>query len=227
MSDKSTTFSQKNDKNETHATAQKTGISSEKLNLIIALCAILISAASFYATYLQADAAERQVKAMTLPLVQFTSGNWDNELRKQELTLTLKNAGVGPAIIKRIDYKYQGKSYASLPEFYRACCEVEASEYFNRIKENIKENKVETEGIYITAPLINSILPGQEETPFLTFALAKENQKFWQKLNNERFHLTLKVCYCSLLGECYNTEKNGIVEPVEYCPVRLEKSKLL
>lgn len=227
MSDKSATFSQKNDKKETHATAQKTGISSEKLNLIIALCAILISAASFYATYLQADAAERQVKAMTLPLVQFTSGNWDNELREHELTLTLKNAGVGPAIIKRIDYKYQGKSYASLPEFYRACCEVEASEYFNRIKENIKENKVETEGIYITAPLINSILPGQEETPFLTFALAKENQKFWQKLNNERFHLTLKVCYCSLLGECYNTEKNGIVEPVEYCPVRQEKSKLL
>lgn len=198
----------------------KTGISGEILNLIIALCAILISAASFYATYLQADAAERQVKAMTRALVKFTSGNWDNELRKQELTLPLKISGVDPAIIKRIDYKYQGESYASLQAFYKACCQVEAASYFNKIKANIRENKIETEGIYFTSPLINSIIPGQEKTKFLTFALAKDNQVFWHKLNDERFYLTLKVCYCFLLGECYNTEKNVIVEPVEYYPVR-------
>ncbi len=200
---------------------KKAGISSEKLNLIIALCAILISAASFYATYLQADAAERQVKAMTLPLVQFSSGNWDNEARKQELTLTLKNAGVGPAIIKRVDYKYQQQSYSSLNAFYKACCSEEATEYFSRVKQNAEMGKANTDGLYITTPLINSIIPGQEETPFLTFALTEDNQIFWQKLNDERFNLTLKVCYCSLLDECYNTEQNGIVEPIEFCPALL------
>ena len=50
------------------------GISSQRLNLILALCAILISAASFYATYLQADSAEKQVKAMTLPLIGSDEG---------------------------------------------------------------------------------------------------------------------------------------------------------
>ena len=32
---------------------------TERLNLIFALCAVLISGASFYATYLQASAAEK------------------------------------------------------------------------------------------------------------------------------------------------------------------------
>lgn len=32
---------------------------TERLNLIIAVCAVLISGASFYTTYLQANAAEK------------------------------------------------------------------------------------------------------------------------------------------------------------------------
>ncbi len=72
------------------------GISSERLNLILALCAILISAASFYATYLQADSAEKQVKAMTLPLIQFTSGSWDSGEKISKLTLGLKMRALAP-----------------------------------------------------------------------------------------------------------------------------------
>jgi hypothetical protein len=199
-----------------------TGISSEKLNLIIAVCAIFISAASFYATYLQADAAERQVKAMTLPLIQFSSGNWDGEARKQTITLTLNNAGVGPAIIKRVDYKYQGKSYASLYAFYQACCKAETKAFFQTLRQNKKNNTIDPESLYLTSPLLNSMIPGQEKIEFIKVLRSESNQDFWQKLDSARFDLTLKVCYCSLLGECYNTEKNGIVEPIDQCPIRLE-----
>ncbi|MFC1690280.1 hypothetical protein ACFL07_11610 [Pseudomonadota bacterium] len=54
-------------------------VSSERLNFIIAVCAILISGASFYATFLQANSAEQQVKAMTWPLIEFTHSNFDVE----------------------------------------------------------------------------------------------------------------------------------------------------
>ena len=51
------------------------GFTEQKLNLTLALCAVLISLASFYATYIQASAAEQQVKAMTLPLLQYATSN--------------------------------------------------------------------------------------------------------------------------------------------------------
>jgi len=70
-------------------------MSSDRLNFILVLCAILISAASFYAIYLQANSAEKQVKVMTLPLLQFEHGNYDKEKVLRAIYFYIKNAGVG------------------------------------------------------------------------------------------------------------------------------------
>lgn len=186
---------------------EKAGISSEKLNLVIAICAILISAASFYATYLQADAAERQVKAMTMPLIQFTHGNWDEKKQSHALNFRLKNAGIGPAIIKSIEFKYEEKSYINWRSFYIDCC-------LN--KGAVKKNTVNA----ITNPVVNSILAGQSELLINSIEKNKNDDAFWQKLNVERKKLTLKVCYCSMLDKCYITEKNGVVAPINHCPTK-------
>ncbi|MCO4797661.1 MAG: hypothetical protein KC484_00475 [Colwelliaceae bacterium] len=191
------------------------------------MCAILISAASFYATYLQADAAERQVKAMTLPLIQFSSSNWDSEQSQPKIILSLKNAGIGPAIIKRVTYLYDNKEFDSRRELYRACCEPEAKTYFELFTSNKVKPTDEESGIYLTSSLQNVIIPGQESKEFISLKQSFLSKPLWMKLNNERFKLTLRVCYCSLLGECYITEKNGVVEPIEYCPILQPKSKLL
>ncbi|MFT5759242.1 MAG: hypothetical protein ACI9LM_003999 [Alteromonadaceae bacterium] len=82
------------------------GISSQRLNLILALCGIVIALASFYATYLQAEAADKQVKAMTMPLIQFSHGNHDSTLNIKAIGFSLSNAGIGPALIKSVVYKY-------------------------------------------------------------------------------------------------------------------------
>jgi len=194
--------------------SNKAGLSSEKLNLVIALCAILISAASFYATYLQADAAERQVKAMTLPLIQFSHGNWDKIKQSKTLQFSLVNGGVGPAIIKNVEFKYKNKSFSSANSFYLDCC---------LEKEPSQKNTVNA----LTTPVVNTIIAGQSTLQFIEIDKVKNDITFWDKLNNERHYLTLKICYCSMLGECYVTEKNGIVDPIEYCPIKQPKSKLL
>ncbi|MDT8429359.1 MAG: hypothetical protein RQ757_11390 [Pseudomonadales bacterium] len=92
-------------------------LTSERLNLVIAICAILISAASFYATFLQADSAEKQVRAMTLPLLQFDHGNYNSNLNQRIIHFTLSNAGVGPAIIHSIQLAYRDDHHASLTTF--------------------------------------------------------------------------------------------------------------
>jgi hypothetical protein len=196
--------------------ARKT--SSEKLNFIIAVCAILISAASFYATYLQADAANKQVKAMTLPLLQFGSGNWDDEEKQNKLTFSFNNVGAGAAMIKNVKFIYQDKTYSSFELFLEACCDPLYGQFLKIAKTSQKNEGVksaETIGFPKTSPLENTALIG--ENKFFQMVLTKYNEGFWLKLNNERFDLKTEVCFCSLLDDCYVSRANGIAKSVKQC----------
>ncbi len=192
------------------------GFSSQKLNLTLALCAILISIASFYATYLQASAAEKQVKAMTLPLLQFGTGNASDNSKESIITFNIHNGGVGPALIKSLNFSYQNENYQSFRGFLQACCSKEYSDYKERLALGITKG----EGLFATKQVVNTILSSQERNAFYQFWLGEKSKEFWDKLNNERFNLSLEICYCSLLDECYITEKNGVVESVDACPVK-------
>jgi len=191
------------------------GFSSQKLNLTLALCAILISVASFYATYLQASAAEKQVKAMTLPLLQFITGNASSDSKESVVTFNIRNGGVGPALIKNLNFYYLNKKYHNFEQFLQACCSKEYKVYKERVGQGI--NRVD--GLFATRSVVNTILSSQEVNPFYQLYLGEQSKEFWHKLDDERFKLGLEICYCSLLDECYNTEQNGVVEPVAACPI--------
>ena len=190
---------------------------TEKLNFILALCAIFISAASFYATYLQANSAERQVKAMTLPLIQFSHGNYDPEENSRAIDLELKNAGVGPAIIKRVQIKYLNKTYDSLNQFFEACCKAEI--VLDKAQKALDQQLEMDEGMgdWVSQPLDNIILPGQSRYKFQSILYGTKTAAFWDKLNSERWNMSLDICYCSMLDECYVTEKNGVVKEIKTC----------
>jgi len=191
------------------------GFTSQKLNLTLALCAILISIASFYATYIQASAAEQQVKAMTLPLLQYATGNVDSETKESVLGFTISNNGVGPAILKSSKFHYKKQEYQQFSHFLKACCE---SEYKAFIKHKPQSHlKLGSE---ITSSIHNRILPAQEEIVFYQLYNGEFSSELWKKLNDERFHLSMEMCYCSLLDECYITLSRGVVVPVDSCPVQ-------
>ncbi len=189
-------------------------ISSERLNFVLAVSAILISGASFYATYLQAISAEKQVKAMTMPLIQFSHGNYDDEEDRKAITFKLANAGVGPAVIRNVSFNYQNAEYASPSDFFNACCEVE----WRNFKSKLDPNKEVYEDGLFSSPLVDSTIPGQSEYEFQKIYYSDVSKELWNKLNEERWDLELEVCYCSLLDECYTTEKAGIVTQTDMCP---------
>ncbi len=190
-------------------------MTGERLNFIVALCAIMISGASFYATFLQANSAEQQVKAMTWPLIEFAHGNYDVEAREEDLTLTLRNAGVGPAIVKSVEFKHRKQSYASLNQFLNACC----GEAYEQYAENVKQNQFNAaKWTLTTSPSSGIILPVNGEVDFLSMLKNENNNALWQKINEERWNLDLEVCYCSLLENCYVTDKPGQVMEVPACP---------
>jgi hypothetical protein len=200
------------------------GISGQRLNLIIAFCAIFISAASFYATYLQANAAERQVKAMTLPLIQFATGNWDIEKNQRAIIFNLQNAGIGPAIIKTASFKYKEQRFSKPRDFLKACCSDSYNRY-NEVKAIKREQGILMDGKLITIGLQNNMFIGQSTTNVLTLSIGEDTNTLLNKLEAERGYLSLEICYCSLLDKCYITEETGVYEQVEHCPIISEENK--
>lgn len=186
--------------------------SAERLNFIIAMCAILISAASFYATYLQADAAEKQVKAMTMPLIQYGHGNVLND-SERAVNFSLKNAGVGPALIKQVSFQHEGQSYDTLFKVLDHCCQTEVQSFLQATEQLDSELPQ-----FITSPVLNTIIPGQDSLMFMRLNWHPGNDPLWQRINALRFQIKFKACYCSLLDECYQTDEQAQIKPVPQCP---------
>lgn len=199
------------------------GLSGERLNFIIAISAILISAASFYATYLQADAAEKQVRAMTLPLIQFEHGNYDTGADRAAINFNLKNAGVGPAIIRTVIFEYLGEKHKSLNQYLRACCNSVYRAYLEKSK-NLP-NASAADGAMINATLPNSILPGQSDVTFFKLFKSDLSGPLWESLNQTRWDLHLSVCFCSLLDDCYVSDKDNTIKEVRHCPLDTKPGK--
>lgn len=186
---------------------------SKKINFILAICAMLISIASFYVTYIQAVSSEQQVKAMTYPLVQFVTGNFNIETKERQLYVSLKNSGVGPALIKKVDYVYKGKSYPNIAKFYKACCGEEYQQFSSPESQEISN---------INTQIISSsdrgiVLAASDEVKIFQLLRHESNKLFWEKLNKERHKLDVQICYCSLLENCYVGDGRDVVKEVNSC----------
>jgi len=64
------------------------------------------------------------------------------------------------------------------------------------------------------------ILTVSGETDFLSLLQHRNNDPLWDAINKERWQLKLQICYCSLLENCYVTDKPGQVIEIEACPAR-------
>ncbi len=188
------------------------------LELVLGICAILISAASFYATYLQAASAEKQVKAMTLPLMSFRHGNFDEEANLYKLSFSLVNAGMGPALIRDLAFRYQGQDYRSLMQLAQAISPKGVEAYL--ASEEAKAGRLEAvaQGALMSRPVVGNVVPGQDTLVFFELYRHDINEGIYQALEQARWQVELKLCYCSLLDECYQYAAAASPRPVAQCP---------
>lgn len=195
---------------------------NERLNLLLAICAIVISAASFYATYIQASAAERQVKAATWPWLEVSTGNFNDEEKREEISFELKNSGAGPALIKYVRFNYQDQTYSDINQLLDACC-FDTHTYYQQLKE-LQEKSPNIDffkefGWIMTSSTHNRLLASGENISMLTFSKTPHNKVLWEKLNTARFKTNTELCYCSVLEQCYLSDGRGEVKEVERCAI--------
>jgi hypothetical protein len=188
------------------------------LDLIIAGAALFVSAISLWVGVRTESANEQLVSASTWPFLQVKISNADMDA-KLNLQFMVVNTGVGPAKIESFEVFWSGKPYRSAPELLAACCG------YKPVLATSPDAKNHTP--LLTGTVQGVVLRAGDTETFIHYPLNADNLSVWTKLNNAREQMTYRVCYCSVLNQCYRSELmselyiRGQLHPEEVssCPV--------
>lgn len=187
----------------------------EKVDFMIAVCALVTSMASIYLTISQGDDMQRLVQAQSWPFLGLSTGNTriSPATGEQEsvITLELENLGVGPAKVQTLEVWYDGKPVTNSYALMRACCMDEPE---GTLVPGTKETPM------LTSPASNRVLRAGQTITLLQWAKPASETQAWERLNKARFAIKHRICYCSVFDECWTSDmENTSATAVKTCPV--------
>lgn len=177
------------------------------IDLILAGSAILISVVSVSIAMHHSHVQEELVAANSWPFLRFAHGN-RNDAGERQITLTIDNPGLGPALLKSINITYEGRVVTTREQFLEMCCGYGDLSPADR-----------TQVMLMSSPLEHAVIPAGEETLFMSLKPSGDGE-VWERLNSERWKLKFDACYCSVLHACWRSDLSGQEpERVDHCEV--------
>ena len=172
------------------------------LDLVVGLSAILISVVSLYVAIQHGKTMEHMVEATTWPYVEVDHSRAPAD-GAPAISYYVQNNGVGPAKIESFELSYKGKALTDARALLDACCTSPGAAKPHYQSSSIRDRVVPTrESIMLFRAL------GPELTPEQFAALDVARQE-----------LHAKVCYCSVLEECWLRDSDKPKpERVKACP---------
>ncbi|HEY1838066.1 MAG: hypothetical protein WBQ17_14710 [Rhizomicrobium sp.] len=166
-------------------------------DIVIAVAALFVSAISLWVGVRTENANEQLVAASTWPFLQVQISNATPD-EKLDLRFQVVNTGVGPAKIESFEVFWKGKPYRSAAELLKQCCG------FKEYKATSPEAKNHTR--LMTGSVQGIVLRAGEAETFIHYPLGTDNVAIWNSLDKARDQMTYRVCYCSVLDECWRSE---------------------
>jgi hypothetical protein len=151
---------------------------------LVGLCALCVSA---YTAYVQ----RQQVRAAVWPILEFDSSN-------APIHFILANKGVGPAIIRHVVVRVDGKPVRNWKE---------ALERILGPGEHLGSESDMSGRVFAAAESMTVFTPRDPENNPLNF---DKSNPLWVKMNKDRLRVTVEICYCSTLGECWTLRAGGL-----------------
>ena len=186
-----------------HPHAHRTG--HRLLDLAVPVSALLISVISLiigihHGRTMQqmAEANSRLVQANSWPLLQYATGN-ANDNGVAEISMKVVNSGVGPAKLISLEL-FQGEQRLRTPR-----------ELVHALDPS---DPRPTMSLGLVLPMV--LRAGQD---MLIVGMKREgNEALWDKLNTERFRFRFRACYCSVFDECWVSDLLTVSpQPVQHC----------
>ena len=163
---------------------------------LVGLCALCVSA---YTAHVQ----RQQVRAAVWPILEFDSSNGP-------IRFTLANKGVGPAIIKHVSVKVDDQPVKNWAEVLEKIL----GPGYHPGEESDMSGRVFSAG-----ESMNVFTPHGEANNPIPF---EKSNPLWAKLNTGRSRVTVEICYCSTLDECWTLRAGGstpsITTETRLCP---------
>jgi hypothetical protein len=199
---------------EGHSHGHHTGI--KWLDLILAGSAIFISVVSLVVsihhgrTMEQLVAAnEKQVKASTLPILRYSTGNMQNNIRMVHFHLA--NGGTGPAVIEWLRLKWNGQPATGDKDLLERCCTA--------------GKLPQPRSVWIDTAS-GTTLPARDSLTFFSVRASDADPALFELLDrNARFKVEAEACYCSVLEECWLTDFTNQPREVKACERIPEKQR--
>ena len=193
--------------NESHSHAHHTGL--PWLDLILAGSAIFISVVSVIISIHHGqtmeklvEANEKLVRASTLPILRFTTGNLDPSNIRM-IHFDLANGGTGPALIEWLRIKWNGEPTTGPRDLLERCCRNGSSPVPSALWVN-------------TASGMN--LPAAQSQMVFYVRADSSDPDLYKRLDMDaRFKVEAEACYCSVLDECWTTDFTSRAKQVKSC----------
>jgi hypothetical protein len=168
-------------------------------HFLVALPTLIISLALAYFAFVQADATRKMQTGGAMPFVTFGTSNFNDKTNVQEISLSLSNNGIGPAILGPIEVRYEGRPMANAEQLLGTCCGGGRTSFS-------------------TSPASGIALRPGESASFLRLTRSPQNEKIWSTFNDERWKLQVRSCYCSIFDDCWVVDGMQTPKPVKTCP---------
>jgi len=164
---------------------------------LVGLCALCVSA---YTAYVQ----RQQVRAAVWPILEFDSSN------APDIHFTLANKGVGPAIIRHVIVRVDGQPVRNWKEA------------LGRILgpgEHLFSESDMSGHVFAAGESMTPLTPRDPENNPLNF---DKSNPLWVKMNKDRLRVSVEICYCSTLDECWTLRASGLTPSTttetRHCP---------
>jgi len=173
--------------------------------IIATFIALLAVCVAGYTAYMQ----RQQVRAAVWPILEFDSSNGP-------IRFTLANKGVGPAIIKHVILKVDDQPVKNWADVL----ERTLGPGYHPGEESDMSGRV-----FAAGESVNVFTPHDEAQNPIPF---DKSNPLWAKLDTGRGRVTVEICYCSTLGECWTLRAGGLTPgtttETRRCPTRSEIS---
>jgi len=173
----------------------------------IALSAIVISLISLSVAIHHGRVQQKLVAANSWPFLRFDSSN-DFGDGKQTFSLSIINSGVGPALLKKLVVRYNGKPVRGWLELLQQCCGVSQDISVNDLRSIGFESGARPKGV----------IRAQQGVLLLRLRRLPDDAAIWDQLGMARLQLEFDACYCSIIGECWTSDLRTLdPKPIEQC----------
>ncbi len=162
---------------------------------ITAIMAVLIGACALVVSLYTAVLQRAQVRAQTWPYLQLWQSNTDR-------SFSISNRGVGPARVVDVKIEIDKKEFASFDQIYQ---------YLSKTSQPANS---------MQSYFAKRVLTANEDVKMIQFETDADFAVFMQNRDRIKF----KICYCSVLDECYVLDENApneaqYIRSVPQCPV--------